>query len=415
VRAYPSASSEATPVALPAVGDLVSIDAALDAILDRATPVESERVPLRDAHGRVLAESAAAVVDLPPFPSSAMDGFAVRAVDTPGVLPVCGSSAAGRPASAPLGAGEAVAIATGAVVPDGADAVVPIENVRHVGNNVEIDSAVALRANIRLRGGDVREGEQVVPAGARIGAAQIGALAAAGVTELVCARRPRVRVLSTGTELRPVGETLAQGQIYESNAPMIAVALRAVGAIVEILPPAEDEEAATRAAVARGLEADVLVTSGGVSVGTHDLVRGSGRELGVEEVFWGVAMRPGKPLFFGVRASTLVFGLPGNPVSSLVAAMLFVRPAVLALQRATEPGPHWVFGTIGATVRRAPLRDDLLRARSAVAPTGVELTPVTGQESHMITRAALADALVHVPRGEGELPAGSTVRYLRLD
>jgi molybdopterin molybdotransferase len=184
---------------------------------------------------------------------------------------------------------------------------------------------------------------------------------------------------------------------------------------VEILPSANDEDAATRAAVAEGLEADVLVTSGGVSVGTHDLVRSTGRELGVEEVFWGVAMRPGKPLFFGMRGTTMVFGLPGNPVSSLVAAMLFVRPALLALQGATEPGPPWAAGSIATPVRRAPLRDDLLRARSTVTGAGVELTPVTGQGSHMITRAALADALVHVPRGDGELPAGAAVRYLCLD
>ncbi len=397
------------------VGDLVSIDDALEAILSRVTPLGGERVALRDARGRVLAEAAAAVIDLPPFPSSAMDGFAVRAADTPGVLPVCGSSAAGRPASGALAVGEAIAIATGAVVPDGADAVVPIEDVGHTGNSVEIRSAVAPGANVRPRAGDAHAGDAVVPAGALIGAAQAGALAAAGVTELTCARRPRVRVLSTGTELRPVGAPLEHGQIYESNGPMLEAALGAVGAMVEILRPAVDDEAATKAALAEGLEADLLVTSGGVSVGAHDLVRGSGRALGVKEVFWGVAMRPGKPLSFGVRGTTLVFGLPGNPVSSLVAAMLFVRPAVLALQGAHAPGPPWASGTIAASVRRSPLRDDLLRARSAVTAAGVQLTPVSGQESHMITRAALADALVHVPRGEGEIAAGAPVRYLRLD
>jgi molybdopterin molybdotransferase len=400
---------------LSAVGDLVSIDEALDAILATTTPVAVERVPLRAARGRIVAEAALAAVDLPPFPSSAMDGFAVRAADTPGRLSVTGSSAAGRPASGTLRAGEAIAIATGAVVPDGADAVVPIEHVVQNDNEVEIAAAAAVGANVRPRGGDVRNGDVVIPAGVRIGAVQTGALAAAGVTELTCARQPRVRVLSTGTELRPIGETLAAGQIYESNAPMLEAALEAAGAVVEILPSAEDDAASTRAAFAQGLDADVLVTSGGVSVGPHDLVRGTGRELGVEEVFWGVAMRPGKPLFFGVRGTTLVFGLPGNPVSSLVAAMLFVRPALLALQGATEAAPAWAFGTLVTAVRRAPLRDDLLRAHSTVTKTGVALTPVTGQESHMITRAALADVLVHVPRGEGELPAGASVRYLRLD
>ena len=397
------------------MGELVTIDAALDAILGAVSPLEAERVALRDAHGRFLAHAADSTIDLPPFASSAMDGFAVRAADTPGRLPVSDSSAAGRPASMALAAGAAIAIATGAVVPEGADAVVPMEDVDQSDNIVAIASPVALGANVRPRGGDVRQGETVVPAGARIGAAQVGALAAAGVTEVVCVRQPRVRLLSTGTELRRPGEPLANGQIYESNAPMLESALRAVGADVETLLPIEDDAEATRAALAAGLDGEVLVTSGGVSVGTHDLVRSVGRELGVEEVFWGVAMRPGKPLFFGVRGATLVFGLPGNPVSSLVAAMLFVRPAVLALQGALEPLPPWAVGALTAPVRRAPLRDDLLRARSTVTPVGVELTPITGQESHMITRAALADALVHVPRGEGEIEAGSVARYLRLD
>jgi molybdopterin molybdotransferase len=235
------------------------------------------------------------------------------------------------------------------------------------------------------------------------------------VTELVCGRRPRVRLLTTGTELRRPGEKLGQGEIYESNSVMLEAALLVAGASVEVLPPVDDYSDAHRSALAAGLEADVLVTSGGVSAGPHDLVRHIGRELGIDEVFWGVAMRPGKPLFFGVRAETLVFGLPGNPVSSLVAALLFVRPALLALQGATDPGPPWARGTITMKLAQAPFRDELLRARSAITDAGVMLTPVTGQESHMITRAALADALVHVPRGEGELPAGASVRYLRLD
>ncbi len=397
------------------MSDLVTIDDALEAILARARSLESELVPLLEAHGRVLAHTAVATIDLPPFPSSAMDGFAVRAADTPGRLSVTGSSAAGRPTSASLAPGEVIAVATGAVVPEGADAVVPIEHVLYHDNSIEVPSAVAVGANVRPRGGDVAAGEDVVSAGARVGAVQIGALAAAGVTDLECARRPRVRLLSTGTELRRPGEALGHGEIYESNAPMLEAVLRGVGAVVEVLPPVEDDPDELRATFAEGLAGNVLVTSGGVSVGAHDLVRSTGSELGVDEVFWGVAMRPGKPLFFGVRDGTLVFGLPGNPVSSLVAAMLFVRPAVLALQGASDPGPGWADGTIATPARRAPLRDDLLRARSAVTPDGVVLTPVPGQESHMITRAALADALVHVPRGDGELAAGTRVRYLRLD
>jgi molybdopterin molybdotransferase len=195
---------------------------------------------------------------------------------------------------------------------------------------------------------------------------------------------------------------------------MLAALLVSAGADVELLDPVEDDPVAHRGALERALEANVVVTSGGVSVGPHDLVRGTVRELGVEELFWGVAVKPGKPLSFGVRGDTLVFGLPGNPVSSLVGAELFVRPAVLALQGIADPGPHWDWGRLAGPVGRDPGRDQLVRARSQLGDDAILLQPVSGQESHMIVRAAAADAIVHVPRGEGELPAGSPVRYLRL-
>jgi molybdopterin molybdotransferase len=177
-----------------------------------------------------------------------------------------------------------------------------------------------------------------------------------------------------------------------------------------------DDEDAHRAALSRGLEADLLVTSGGVSVGPHDLVRRVGAELGIDEVFWRVAVKPGKPVAFGVRGRTLVFGLPGNPVSSLVGFELFVRPAVLALQGHARPLPRFEPGKLVAAARRNPARDELVRARARTDGDGaVELEPLIGQESHMISRAAAADALVLLPRGDGEIPAGSAVRYLRLD
>jgi molybdopterin molybdotransferase len=176
-----------------------------------------------------------------------------------------------------------------------------------------------------------------------------------------------------------------------------------------------DDEDAHREAIARGLDHDVLVTSGGVSVGPHDLVRRIEAELGVEEVFWRVAVKPGKPVSFGVRGRTLVFGLPGNPVSSLVGFELFVRPALLALQGHADPLPRFEPGRLAAAVRSNPSREELLRARRRFRGDAVELEPLAGQESHMIASAAAADALVLLPRGEGELAAGETVRYLRLD
>ena len=192
---------------------------------------------------------------------------------------------------------------------------------------------------------------------------------------------------------------------------MLEAALASSGAVVERVASVPDDEGAHRAAIESALAADVLVTSGGVSVGPHDLVRRIERSLGVDEVFWGVSMRPGKPLSFGVRGPTLVFGLPGNPVSSLVGCLLFVRPAVLALQGAADPGPRFASGVLAAPVRRNPSRDDFVRARSL---GDGELSPILGQESHMIVRSAAADALVHVPLGEGELAAGAAVRYLPI-
>jgi molybdopterin molybdotransferase len=396
------------------MAELLSLEEALKRVLERVTPLGPEAVPLVASAGRVLAEDARAVVDLPPFPSSAMDGFAVRSEDTPGRLPVVARIAAGLPAPRPLEAGEAMAIATGGVVPAGADSVIPLEYVVDHDNEVEIPASVVQGDNIRPRGGDVGEGEVVVPRGARLRAAQIGALAAAGLDSVVAARRPRVAVLATGTELRRPGEILGPGEVYEANAVLLATAFASVGADVDMLPAVADDESSHRDALERGLAADVLVTSGGVSVGPHDLVRRILGELGVEEVFWGVAVKPGKPLAFGVRGPTLVFGLPGNPVSSLVGAEVFVRPALLALQGATAPGPVFFEGRLAAAVRRNPHRDEFVRARSVASENGVLLEPVRGQESHMIVRAAAADALLFAPRGDGELAAGASVRYLPL-
>jgi molybdopterin molybdotransferase len=396
------------------VEELLTIHEALAVILERARPLSSEPVPLGQARGRVLAQAAVSLVDLPPFPSSAMDGFAVHAEDTPGTLPLTAHVAAGYPSSEPLDRGAAAVIATGGAVPVGADAVVPVEHTVERDSHVEIHERAVPGAHIRPRGGDVHAGDVVVDAGTRLGPAQIGALAAAGVAEPTCARRPRVAVVATGSELRAPGERLELGEIFESNRSMIAAALAPLGAEIELLPVVADDEAAHRAALERGLAADVFVTSGGVSMGEHDLVRKVAAELGVDELFWGVAVKPGKPLSFGVRGDTLVFGLPGNPVSSLVGSLLFVGPAVLALQGASDPGPTYELGRTRTALPRDARRDEFARARRTRDEDGVLLEAVPGQESHMIVRAASADALIHVPRGRGEIAAGDPVRYLAL-
>jgi len=396
------------------VAGLLSVDEALARILARVEPLETETVMLAEAAGRVLAEDAVATVDLPGFPSSAMDGFALRSADTPGALAVVGHVAAGRPSEQALAPGQAMSISTGGVVPDAADAVIQIELVETGGPTLRVPERVEVGTNIRPRGGDIANGVRVLAAGTLISPSRLAALAAGGVAEPRCARRPRVAILSTGTELRPPGARLEAGQIYESNGLMLASLFAGAGALVNRGEPVADDEDAHRTALERALEADVVVTSGGVSVGEHDLVRRTLAELGAEEDFWGVAMRPGKPLAFSVRGRTLVFGLPGNPVSALVGGLLFVLPALRALQGLARPEPRFRLGRLATATRRRPERDDYQRACIEDADDEVLLYPSRGQESHMIAHAAATDALVHVPRGEGELAVGASVRYLPL-
>jgi molybdopterin molybdotransferase len=393
---------------------LLSIDEALALVEAHVQPLPAEEVTLDHAYGRYIAQELRAAIDLPPFAASAMDGYALRAQDTPGTLTVVGESSAGAPYQGELAAGEAVAISTGAVVPPQADAVVPIEDVTATEEQIELAAGLAPGAFVRDRGGDIERGDVILDAGTRLGSAQIGAAAAVGLASVLCRRRPTVAVLTTGTELRQPGEELAEGQIYDANGPMMRAALLTSGAGVEHIPAAADTADAHRAALTRALAHDVVISSGGVSVGPHDLVRSVGQELGVREVFWRIALRPGKPLAFGVRGATLVFGLPGNPVSSLVCFELFVRPALLALQGARSVRPAWISGVLGAAVARNPGRDDLIRVRLETVEDSTVLLPVHGQQSHQIAITAQADALARIPMGTGEVPAGTEVACLPL-
>ena len=400
------------------MADLVSLEEAQRRVLERARPLDAERVPIDRGAGRVLAERAVAAVDLPPFASSAMDGFAVRSEDTalsPVTLPVVARIAAGQPATRSLERGEAMAISTGGMVPDGADAVVPIELVDEQGAAVVLNAPVARGANVRPRGGDAAAGRPVLERGALLGPAQVAALAAAGAGEVRCTKRPRVGILVTGSELRRPGEPLGPGEIYESNGVLLAAALQSAGAVpAQLGVVADDPDEHARAIERALLGFDMLITSGGASVGPHDLVRAAQAKLGVEEIFWGVAVKPGKPVAFGVRRGHLVFNLPGNPVSVLVTFELLVRPAVNALLGLPEPLPVFRRGVLAGPVRRNAQRHEFVRARTRREGDDIHLEVLSGQESHMIVRSGRADALVSVEAGEDELAQGDEVRFLAL-
>jgi molybdopterin molybdotransferase len=363
--------------------------------------------------GRVLAHDVHAVVDLPPFATSAMDGYAVRSADLgDGPVPIAFRVAAGdRPCELP--AGTASGIATGAPLPAGADAVVPVEDA------MERDGGLVAEppqegAWIRPAGQDVTRGGLIGSAGDRLVPALLAALAASGVDRVRVRSRPRVAALATGSELVQPGVPLEPGQIYESNVTAVAAQAARAGAQVAVAGVVPDDRARTVEAFRSAIEgSDVVVSSGGVSVGPHDHVKPALLELGVKEVFWKVAHKPGKPLWFGVAPSgALVFGLPGNPVSSLVCFELFVREALDAMQGA--PRRRRPVARLGQTVPRLASRDHAVRCRLVPGPEGMEVHPQGAQDSHLIVHAGGADAVALVERGEGVAAAGTLVEYLPL-
>lgn len=401
------------------MNELISVFEAQQRILKRVRRIDAERVPIERAADRVLAEAAIASVDLPPFASSAMDGYAVRSADTedaPVTLALTGRIAAGSPATKPVGGGETMAISTGGVVPEGSDAVIPLEFVEEGDGSVRIPKSVVSGDNVRAKGEDIKAGATVLEAGVRLTPARVAALAAAGLSEVQCSKRPRVGILVTGSELRSPGETLGPGEIYESNGLLLAALCQSAGAVpAQLGAVADDAESLGREMERALLGFDMLITSGGASVGPHDLVRSTFGEFRIEEVFWGVAVKPGRPVSFGVRRDHLVFVLPGNPVSVLVTFELLVRPAIEAVLGRPDPLPRFERGSLGSSLHRRPERDEYVRAQITHEGDQTVVTPVSGQESHMIVRAGRADALICIPAGTGEIEAGVPVSYLTLD
>ena len=391
---------------------LISIEEGRSRVLEVARPLAAERVALADARGRVLAEDVTSAIDVPPFDSSAMDGFALVAGPARR-LEVAGESRAGHPHERELAEGTAVRISTGAAVPRGATAVIPVERTSETDGQVEVEETAA-GANVRSAGEDLRAGDVVLARGTPLGPAELGVAASVGRAELQCARRPRAALLVTGDELVQPGEPLGPGQIYSSNGFALAGQIAASGAELVRRETVPDSAEGTRAALAEALScADVVIASGGVSVGPHDHVKGALRELGAEERFWGVALRPGKPTWFGTRGDVLVFGLPGNPVSAMVTFQLFVRPALAALQ-GTDPAGRRASATLDEAVGRNPRREQAVRVRLTHADDGLHALTTGAQGSHMLTSMLGADGLALVAAGKGQVAAGERIEVLLL-
>jgi molybdopterin molybdotransferase len=389
---------------------LTQFEEARSLVLGHVSPLESETVALADALDRVLAEPVSARDDVPAFDNSAMDGFAVRARDSgPGVrLRVVDHSRAGLPASGPVGEGEACAISTGAAMPAGADAVVPIEETRPDGAEVELAAGVQPGRYVRRAGDDVRAGQTLLEPGVRLGPTELGVLASAGRATLLAAPRPRVAIVTTGDELVAPDAELTPGAVRNSSAFVMPALVVAAGGDTIGLAHALDDRQLLRHALAAALEADATVITGGMSVGEHDHVDEVLRGLGVSRHLAGVALRPGKPFWFGTRGRTLVFGLPGNPVSSLVSFVLLVRPALLALA-GEAPARRRTLATLEGECERTPGRVHAVRCRLALHADGWHASPTGPQGSHVLTSMLGADALALIPAGSGTVTTGESV------
>jgi molybdopterin molybdotransferase len=389
---------------------VLSIEDARERVLAVVRPLGAEQVDVADALGRVLATDVVAAADVPRFDNSAMDGFAAHAGPAGRTLALIGESRAGAPFAGEIGDGEAIRISTGAAVPAGDDiGVLQLELVEEHDTNIECKDDLRPGRNIRRTGEDLRAGEVIVGASALIGPAEISVAINAGAGSLDCAIRPRVAIVNTGDELVAPGNLLGPGQIHDSNGPTLAALATRAGADVISVDVARDDPGETRSAIERALEADVVVLSGGVSVGPHDHVKEQLEKLGVKEDFWRVALRPGKPTWFGTKGSQLAFGLPGNPVSVYVTFVLFVAPALRALQGA-DPDTDRGIAKLGEAIKRSPKRDECVRVSIA---DGIATT--TGPQGSHVTSSLLgADALAIIARGEGDVAAGELVPTIVL-
>ena len=397
---------------------MISLDEARARILAPLRPTATEIVPLAEAWGRVSAAALPARLTQPPRDVSAMDGYALRAADgkAGATLAVLGSAPAGHPWAGRLGPGEALRIFTGSVMPDGADAVLLQEDADGSEARVKLKHAVTTGSWVRRAGQDFAQGDRLVPTGKQLNSRDIGLLAAGNHPWVPVHRRPRVAILSTGDELALPGEPVPPGGIISSKAHALAALVRACGGEPVVLPVAPDDRAALAAAgdAARGM--DMLVTTGGASTGEHDLVQSALGERGLQVDFWTVAMRPGKPLIHGRLGEVPMLGLPGNPVSSMICAIVFLLPAIRRLSGLPGDSPPVVQAQLGAALAANDGRADHLRATLALRADGTLVaTAFTRQDSAMLLLLAQADALILRPPHAPALPEGAGVPVIRLD
>lgn len=390
---------------------MITVDEALQKVLALAGPVPTEDIPLAEGLGRVLAAPVRAALTQPPFDAAAMDGYAIRRADQDQPLRVIGEAAAGRPWDGAAEPGTAVRIFTGATVPKGYDCVVMQEHVVKDGSDIRIN-ALQDHDNIRPQGNDFKEGFEFNlrrPLTAR----DLALIAAMNVPQLTVARRPRVAILPGGDELVPPGTTPGPGQIVSSNDIAIAAIARSAGAEVDLLPIAADTEASLRDSLSRAAGADLIVTIGGASVGDHDLIGKVTEGMGMERAFYKIAMRPGKPLIAGRIGASAMIGLPGNPVSSIVCAELFIRPLLGAMQ-GLPFRDRCRHGRLGRSIGAEGDRQHYLRATLAETDGLPIVTPMEDQDSARLGLLAEADALLVRPAGDPPRDIGETVEFIAL-
>jgi molybdopterin molybdotransferase len=389
-----------------------SFESARAVILDNVFPLSAESIPLLEAGGRLLATDFFAPCDLPRWDNSAMDGFAVRSIDcTPGKsLLVEGYIPAGRSAGAiSVGPGKAVKIMTGAPTPMGCDAIVPMEDTSDSGDYVIINNRVQLGDHIRLRGEDVQQNELVIAAGSLLRPSEINMLASFGIPTVDVYRRPKVAILSTGDELVEPGEPLGPGQIVNSNSYSLATAVREVGGEPLILGIARDNRTCLKEMMLAGLQADVLITTAGVSMGDRDLVCEVLDEMGVKRLFWKINIKPGRPTAFGIKDGKPIFSLPGNPVSSIVTFEEFIRPALLKMMGHRIVIKPFVKAILKETTTKKRDRVQFLRVH-VVDNGGHLVASSSGDQNTGILKTMLrANGIAVLPAGREQIKAGEEV------